>query len=47
MKLYLTTVLLCAAIILLTLGMHTNNFILMVIGGFLAGIYDATIHKQD
>lgn len=47
MKMYLTTILLCAAIILITLGIHTNNFILVVIGGALAGVYNAMIYKQD
>ena len=44
---YLTTILLCAAIILLTLGIHTNNFILVGIGGFIVGVYNAMMYKRD
>lgn len=48
MKMYLTTILLCATIILITIGTHTNNFILIGIGGFLAGVYNAMIYyKKD
>lgn len=48
MKIYLTTILLCVAIILITLGIHTNNFIPVGIGGFLAGVYNAMIYyKKD
>jgi hypothetical protein len=48
MKLYLANILLCVTIILITLGVHTNNFILGGIGGFLIGIYNAIIcYKKD
>ena len=47
MKLYLTSVLLCFAIILTALGIHTNNFILVGIGGFIAGVYNAMIYQKD
>ena len=48
MKMYLTTILLCAAIILMTLGIHTNNFITVGIGGFIAGVYNTIIYyKKD
>lgn len=47
MKLYLTTILLGAAIILITLGIHTNNLILVCIGGFLTGVYNAMMYKKD
>jgi hypothetical protein len=40
-KMYLTTILLCAAIILITIGISTKNFIPTGIGGFLAGVYHA------
>ena len=46
MKKYLTTILLCAPIILIAVGIHTNNFILVGIGGVLAGVYNAIIYKQ-
>ena len=48
MKMYLTTILLCVAIVLITLGIHTNNFILVGIGGFLTGVYNAMVYyKKD
>ena len=47
MKWYLTTILLCVAIILITLGIHTNNFILAGIGGFIVGVYNTIMHRQD
>lgn len=48
MKMYLTTILLCAAVVLLTLGVHTNNSILVCIGGFIAGVYNAMMYyKKD
>jgi hypothetical protein len=47
MKMYLTTILLCAAIILLTIGMHTNNFIPVFIGGIFAGVYNAMIYSKN
>ena len=46
MERYLTTILLCAAIILIALGIHTNNLILTVIGGFLVGVYNAMMHEM-
>ena len=46
MKMYLTTILLCAAIILITLGIHTNNFILVGIGGSITGVYNAIIKEK-
>jgi len=47
MRMFLTTILLCAAIILIALAIHKNNFIFGYIGGFLAGTYNAMVHKQD
>ncbi len=48
MKMYLTTFLLCIAIVLITFGIHTNNSILVVIGAFLVGIYNTMMYyKQD
>ena len=47
MKMYLTTILLCTAIILITLGIHTNDFIFVGIGGFIVGVYNAMMHKRD
>ena len=45
MKGFLTTFLLCAAIILIALGIHTKNLILTGIGGLLVGVYNAMIHQ--
>jgi hypothetical protein len=48
MKMYLTTILLYAAIILISLGIHINNFIPIYIGGFIAGVYNLMIYyKKD
>lgn len=48
MRMYLTTFLLCFAIWLTALGVHTNNLILIGIGGFFAGVYNAMIYyKKD
>ncbi len=47
MKTYLTTLLLCVAIVLISLGTHTNNIIFLCIGGGLAGIYNSIIYKED
>jgi len=46
MKEYLACALLCTAIMLISLGIHTANIIITGIGGALAGIYNAMIHKQ-
>lgn len=48
MKMYLTTILLGGGIALITLGIHTNDFFLLGIGGFFAGVYNAMIYyKKD
>lgn len=47
MKRYLTTALLCVAIVLIALGIHTNSLILVGIGGALSGLYNAMMYKQD
>ena len=48
MKMYLTTILLCSAISIISLGIHTANIIITSIGGALAGVYNAMIyHKED
>lgn len=48
MMIYLTSFLLCIAIVLIAFGIQTNNVILLVIGTFIVGIYNAIIyHKQD
>lgn len=48
MKMFLATILLCFAIILIALTIHTNNVICGCIGGFLTGIYNAMIYyKKD
>ncbi len=45
MKEYLTTILLCVAIVLVAFGIHTSDLILAGIGGFLVGVYNVIIHK--
>ena len=47
MKMYLTTILLCSAIILITIGIYTNNLIPVWIGGILAGVYNAMIYSKN
>ena len=47
MKVYLTTILLSAAIVLIAFGTHTNNIIITYIGGVLAGVYNVMIYKQE
>ena len=48
MEMYLTTILLWAAITLIAFGVQTNNLILACIGGLFTGIYNAMIyHKKD
>lgn len=45
---FLTTILLCSAIILITIGIYIKNFIPVCIGGFLAGVYNVMIYyKKD
>ena len=48
MMMYLATLLLCIAIVLIAFGIHVHNSILVVIGGFLVGVYNAMIYyKKD
>lgn len=47
MKMFLTSGLLSAAIILIAISIHTNDFIYACIGGFLVGIYNAMINNRD
>lgn len=46
-KMYLTTILLCSAIILITIGIYTKSFIPVCIGGFVAGVYNAMIYSKN
>ena len=43
---YLTTILLCIAILLIATGIHTDNIIITSIGGVLAGGYNAMIQTR-
>lgn len=44
----LRTVLLCIAIILIAIGIHTSNYTSMCIGGVIIGVYDIiTIGGED
>ena len=45
MKMFLSTILLCVAIILIAFGIHTNNHILGGIGGFFVGVYNSMMHE--
>ena len=45
MERYSTTIILCSAIMLMSFGIHISNFILVGIGGFLVGVYNAMTHK--
>ena len=47
MKTCLTSILLSASIILIAFGAHTDNFVLIGIGGFSVGVYNAIICKKD
>ena len=47
MKKYLTCSLLCLAITLISIGIHTNNIIVTCIGGAFVGVYNAMMYKQD
>lgn len=48
MKMYLTTILLSVSIWFIAFGIHINNLILLGIGGFMVGVYNAMIYyKQD
>lgn len=47
MKMFLTTILLCTAIFLISFGIHISNIIVTGIGGALAGAYNAMTYKQD
>ena len=46
MKMYSTTILLSVSIILIAIGIHIDNLILVGIGGFLVGIYNSMIQKR-
>lgn len=47
MKRYLACVVLAAAISLISLGIHNDNTIIIIIGGALTGVYNAIIYKRD
>lgn len=47
MKKYLTTALLCVAIVLIGIGIHTNSLILIGIGSSLLGFYNAMIYSKN
>ena len=47
MKKYLASVILAAAISLISFGIHTDDTIIIIIGGTLAGAYSAMIYKRD
>lgn len=47
MKKYLACGVLCTAIMLISLGIHTANIIIASIGGALAGVYNAMMYQKD
>lgn len=47
MKKYLAISSLCCAITLIAFGVHTDNIILMCIGGAFVGVYNELVYKQD
>jgi hypothetical protein len=47
MKKYLACGVLCTAIMLISLGIHTANIIITSIGGALAGVYNAMMYQKD
>ena len=46
MKGFITTILLCGAISLTSLGLIEHNVIIAMIGGLFCGIYNAIINKK-
>ena len=46
MKLFSTTILLSVSILLIAIGIHIDNLILIGIGGFLIGIYNSMIQRR-
>ena len=46
MKGFITTILLCGAISLTSLGLIEHNLIISMIGGLFCGIYNAIINKK-
>ena len=47
MKKYLTCVLLCVAISLISLGIHNNDIIVTCIGGFFVGVYNVMMYYKE
>lgn len=47
MKIFLTNLLLCAAITLIAIGVHTSSFMPAGIGGICVGIYNIIIDLPD
>ena len=46
MKMFSTTILLSVSILLIAIGIHIDNLILVGIGGFLVGVYNSMIHNN-
>lgn len=44
---YIMAGLLGLSIVLAAVGVHTNNLIIIAIGGFLCGIYNGMLFKKD
>ena len=41
---FLTTILLCSGVMLISLGVHRNYLILTIIGGFMLGMYNSVVN---
>ena len=46
MKEYLTTILLCAGVVLISKGILEHSILSAIIGGFMLGLYNASIQKK-
>lgn len=44
---YIMAGLLSLSIVLAAVGVHTNNLIIIAIGGFFCGIYNAMLFEKD
>lgn len=43
----ITSALLALAVGFVAMGVHTNNLLIILLGGFICGVYNAVINKKD
>ncbi len=43
----ISTALLSLAVVLVAIGIHTNNILIVFLGGFTCGFYNSFINKKD